>query len=99
MLARTLIAALLAGMLAGLAITPVQSLKTTPLILAAEVFEDGGAPAHDHAAGLSFVTPAMAHGVACVVRGVVQRVGGGKARAVDEEGTENEGKERGCDAP
>ncbi|WP_336743616.1 CbtA family protein [Aureimonas altamirensis] len=62
MLARTLIAALLAGMLAGLAITPVQSLKTTPLILAAEVFEDGGAPAHDHAAGLAFVTPAMAHG-------------------------------------
>ncbi len=58
---RIFLAALLAGILAGLAITPVQALRTTPLIIAAEAYEDGGAPsAHEHGA-LSLATPAHAH--------------------------------------
>ncbi|WP_427024669.1 CbtA family protein [Aureimonas ureilytica] len=62
MLTRTLAAALFAGLLAGASITPVQQMKLVPLILAAEVYEDGGAPAAaPHAAALSFVSPALAH--------------------------------------
>lgn len=62
MFARFFLAALLAGILAGVFVTPVQHLKTTPLILAAETYEGGG-ETHDHAASRpSLVTPAYAHG-------------------------------------
>ncbi|WP_062205754.1 CbtA family protein [Aureimonas sp. AU12] len=65
MIVRTLLAALVAGMLAGLAVTPFQHWKTTPLIVAAEVYEDGGSAEHDHAAGLpALVSPAAAHSAA-----------------------------------
>ncbi|GGD04606.1 CbtA family protein [Aureimonas glaciei] len=60
MIVRVFLAALAAGLFAGLLITPVQYARVIPLILHAESFEDGGAPAHDHAAGLSLVTPAEA---------------------------------------
>ena len=49
MIMRVLFAATLAGFVAGLAMTTIQSLKTTPLILKAEVFES--ANIHEHAAG------------------------------------------------
>jgi len=49
MIMRVLFAAILAGFVAGLAMTTIQSLKTTPLILKAEVFE--GANVHEHAPG------------------------------------------------
>jgi len=49
MIMRVLFAAILAGFVAGLAMTTIQSLKTTPLILKAEVFES--ANIHEHAAG------------------------------------------------
>jgi cobalt transporter subunit CbtA len=45
MIARVLSAGLLAGFFAGLAIAALQNYTTTPLIIAAEVFEDAGAPA------------------------------------------------------
>ncbi|WP_182083937.1 CbtA family protein [Aureimonas sp. ME7] len=62
MIVRYLFAALLAGILAGVVITPVQSWKTTPLILAAETYETGEGGGHDHAASLpSLVSPAHAH--------------------------------------
>ncbi|WP_082659647.1 CbtA family protein [Aureimonas sp. AU40] len=62
MLTRTLSAAIFAGLFAGLLVTPVQQAKLVPLILAAEVYEEGGAPAgHDHAASLALVSPALAH--------------------------------------
>lgn len=48
-LRRILTAGLLAGFIAGTAVTVMQMLQVTPLILAAEVFEDAGpAPAHVH---------------------------------------------------
>jgi cobalt transporter subunit CbtA len=50
-LRRVLTAGLLAGFVAGLAFTVVQQLKVTPLILAAEVYENAeaeAAPAHTH---------------------------------------------------
>ncbi len=60
MLTRILAAALFAGLLAGALITPVQQMKLVPLILAAEVYEEGGAPA-PHATALGLVSPALAH--------------------------------------
>jgi cobalt transporter subunit CbtA len=48
MIGRLVLAALIAGMAAGLLYGGVQHLRTTPLIVAAEAFEK--APAHDHAA-------------------------------------------------
>ncbi|MBG0810623.1 CbtA family protein [Methylosinus sp. H3A] len=56
MIQRLLAVGLLAGLLAGLAVAALQNVTTTPLILAAEVYETaaeqahGGAAAHDHAA-------------------------------------------------
>ncbi len=48
-LRRVLTAGLVAGFIAGTAVTLVQMLQITPLILAAEVFEDAApAPAHVH---------------------------------------------------
>ncbi|KTR04438.1 hypothetical protein NS365_15185 [Aureimonas ureilytica] len=62
MLTRTLAAALFAGLVAGASITPVQQIKLVPLIVAAEVYEEGGAPAHAaHASALGLVSPAFAH--------------------------------------
>ena len=48
MIGRLVLAALIAGMAAGFVYGGVQHVQTTPLILAAEVYET--APAHDHAA-------------------------------------------------
>jgi cobalt transporter subunit CbtA len=49
-LRRTLLAGLIAGLVAGAFATALQSLRVTPLILAAEVYESA-APAHEHDAG------------------------------------------------
>jgi cobalt transporter subunit CbtA len=56
MIGRLVLAALIAGMAAGFIYGGVQHVQTTPLILAAEVYET--APAHDHGAA---ATPAPAH--------------------------------------
>lgn len=62
MLIRYLLATLAAGLLAGLLVTPAMYLKTVPLILQAETYEDAGgghshgeaeAAPHDHAAAAS----------------------------------------------
>lgn len=77
MIVRFLLAALAAGLIAGLAMTPAQYLKIVPLILQAEVYEGGGAaivPDHEHAsAGTetaghdhSTSTPASGHDHAAV---------------------------------
>ena len=60
MIGRLVLAALIAGMAAGFIYGGVQHVQTTPLILAAEVYET--APAHDHAAAATdpAVTPAAA---------------------------------------
>lgn len=59
MITRYLLAALGAGLLAGLLLTPIQYARIVPLILHAEAYEDGGA-AHDHAATPGFVGTAQA---------------------------------------
>lgn len=51
MIGKLVLAALIAGMAAGLIYGGVQHVQTTPLILAAEVYET--APAHDHAAAVT----------------------------------------------
>jgi cobalt transporter subunit CbtA len=48
MIGRLVLAALIAGMAAGFLYSGVQYVRTTPLIIAAEIFES--APAHDHGA-------------------------------------------------
>lgn len=50
MLRRLLTISLLAGLAAGVLATLVQSALLTPLILEAELYEGGSAPAHDHGA-------------------------------------------------
>jgi len=53
--------AAIAGVIAGLAMTVAQQLTTVPLILKAEVFEQGAeAPAHEH--GDQAAAPAHSHG-------------------------------------
>ena len=53
--------AALAGLLAGLIMTAMQTYATVPLILKAETFENaGGAPAHDHGAAPAEAAPADA---------------------------------------
>ena len=59
MIVRTLLAALAAGLLAGILMTPVQSMRVTPLILHAEKFEGEAADHHAVAA-----EPAAQAGVA-----------------------------------
>ncbi|MEP7172892.1 MAG: CbtA family protein [Aestuariivirga sp.] len=67
MIGRLVLAALIAGMAAGFIYGGVQHVRTTPLILAAEVYET--APAHDHAEAATdpaapaqtAITPAPAH--------------------------------------
>ncbi len=52
MIGRLVLAALIAGMAAGFIYGGIQHVRTTPLILAAEVFENAAEPAaHEHAAG------------------------------------------------
>jgi cobalt transporter subunit CbtA len=58
MIGRLVLAALIAGMAAGFIYGGVQHVQTTPLILAAEVYET--APAHDHAAATDPAAPADA---------------------------------------
>lgn len=60
MIVRYLLAALGAGLLAGLLILPVQYARLVPLILHAEEFEEGAAHGHAARAGF-FVSPAQAH--------------------------------------
>ncbi len=48
MIVRVLLAALAAGLLAGIAMTPLQVSKVVPIIVQAEMFESGGG--HDHGA-------------------------------------------------
>ncbi|PWV98989.1 cobalt transporter subunit CbtA [Hoeflea marina] len=58
MIVRFLLAALAAGLIAGLAMTPAQYIKIVPLILQAEAYEGGGSAAvstHDHGAGTTEV--------------------------------------------
>lgn len=61
MIVRYLLAALVAGLIAGALQTVVQHAKVVPLILEAEKYE-GGAPVHEHTSGLqlSIVTSAQA---------------------------------------
>jgi cobalt transporter subunit CbtA len=63
MIGRLVLAALIAGMAAGFIYGGVQHVQTTPLILAAEVYET--APAHDHGAAATQTTdpatPTPAH--------------------------------------
>ncbi|RCS25376.1 cobalt transporter [Phyllobacterium salinisoli] len=59
MLVKYLLATLVAGLLAGILVTPAMYLRTVPLIIHAETFEDA-AGGHDHGAG----DAAHAHGPA-----------------------------------
>jgi cobalt transporter subunit CbtA len=62
MIGKTVLAALIAGLLAGLIYSAVQHVRTTPLIIAAEAYET--ALAHDHGAettGEMAETPDAAH--------------------------------------
>jgi predicted cobalt transporter CbtA len=61
MIVRLLLAALAAGLIAGLAMTPAQYVKTIPLIMQAEAYENGGAWPSSHDAPLG-ARPAMTHG-------------------------------------
>ena len=65
MIVRYLLAALVAGLLAGALQTVAQQAKVVPLILAAEQYENAPAEAHDHVTGLnlSLATSAHAHSV------------------------------------
>ncbi|WP_062014052.1 CbtA family protein [Aureimonas sp. AU4] len=82
MIVRTLLVALVAGILAGAAVTPLQHWKTTPLILEAETYEGGGGH-HDHAphehSALSLASPAHAHAPAAAdgeAAGTAERLAG-----------------------
>jgi predicted cobalt transporter CbtA len=58
MIGRLVLAALIAGMAAGLIYGGVQHVQTTPLIIAAEVYETAEPAAHDH--GTAATDPAAA---------------------------------------
>ena len=60
MIGRIVLAALIAGMAAGLIYGGVQHVRTTPLIIAAEVFETAEPAAHDHTVAASDTTTAVA---------------------------------------
>lgn len=55
--------AAIAGLLASIAMTAMQTYATVPLILQAETFENAGAPAHDHGAAPAEAAPADAAAV------------------------------------
>jgi cobalt transporter subunit CbtA len=59
MIGRLVLAALIAGMAAGFLYSGVQYMRTTPLIIAAEVFEY--APVHDHGAATPTTTNTHEH--------------------------------------
>jgi cobalt transporter subunit CbtA len=59
MIGRLVLAALIAGMAAGFLYSGVQYVRTTPLIIAAEVFES--APAHEHIAGATTTAETPTH--------------------------------------
>ena len=63
MIVKYLLAALVAGLIAGGLVTVAQQAKVVPLILEAEKYESQPAVAHDHMSGLNFAiaTPALAH--------------------------------------
>ena len=71
MIVRTLLVALVAGIIAGVFMTGLQQLRLVPLILEAETYESGTTPHEDHAASFErpidsltqylLVTPAYAH--------------------------------------
>lgn len=66
MIGKTLLAAIVAGLIAGVLMTGAQQARLVPLILHAELYENGGG-GHDHAAALpdadgsTLVTAAEAH--------------------------------------
>lgn len=67
MFRRIFFTALVAGLLGGVGISVVHEFTTTPIILHAEQFENGGGDAHKHSLfrnGISLVAPAHAHGPA-----------------------------------
>lgn len=79
MLRRILLTAVAAGLIAGVLVTAIQSVTTTPLILQAEQYEAGGPGGHDHSAldapgpaaplaalAASLLPPARAHTPAAV---------------------------------
>jgi cobalt transporter subunit CbtA len=61
MIVRLLLAALAAGLIAGMAMTPAQYVKTIPLIMQAETYENGVVP-HDHGTEAATAEPAHDHG-------------------------------------
>jgi cobalt transporter subunit CbtA len=61
MIVRLLLAALAAGLIAGLAMTPAQYVKTIPLIMQAETYENGAA-GHSHGSAEAEATQAHEHG-------------------------------------
>lgn len=78
MIVKYLLAALVAGLIAGALQTVVQQVKVVPLILEAEKYE-GGTPAHDHAAGLtlSLVSVAQAEETAAPAPAATEAEDGG----------------------
>lgn len=67
MFRRIFFTALVAGLLGGIGISVVHEFTTTPIILHAEQFENGGGDAHKHSQfrnGISLIAPAHAHGPA-----------------------------------
>ena len=62
MIVRLLLAALAAGLIAGMAMTPAQYVKTVPLILQAEAYEGDAGHHHDH--GAADAEPAQEAGTA-----------------------------------
>ncbi|MDB5525418.1 MAG: cobalt transporter [Rhizobium sp.] len=63
MVVKYLLAALVAGLIAGGLVTVAQQAKVVPLILEAEKYENAPTQLHDHMSGLniSFATQALAH--------------------------------------
>ncbi len=61
MIVRLLLAALAAGLIAGLAMTPAQYVKTIPLIMQAEAYENGEA-GHSHGAAEAEASHSHDHG-------------------------------------
>jgi cobalt transporter subunit CbtA len=78
MIVKYLLAALVAGLIAGGLVTVAQQAKVVPLILEAEKYENAPAEKHEHTSGLaiSFVSPALAHGHEASATEAVEEEGG-----------------------
>lgn len=78
MIVKYLLAALVAGLLAGALQTVAQHAKVVPLILEAEKYENAPAEKHDHTTGLqlSIATKAMAHEHEATADGAAEEEGG-----------------------